>query len=458
MEISYRQDINHNYMIIRKERQGELSFPEKMLLHNRIPGLLKMTIQHLNGETFYCYDIRSMQAITNFYEGRLMKFEEIRSLLAGFEECAAGMGSYLLSASALLMKPECVFRDLESNNPVFCCCPENTGETGEYFLEFARFLIDHTDPEDENAVRLSYDYYQQASDGIFSPGNLLKRQGELSTPEEKSPNLTPSENQPLPVESLWKDEENKDYYYGMPELKTEEKTPAPKKTKTPAIVLSAAVILLSACIFALLVFFPASFDFTGLSRDNYLMLGGGAALLFTAALGFLLHTVLGRRDRKNKDAAAPEIPEISSDPVFRFHSDTLEEEERKSEEERRSLKAYSGQTVLLTEYSGKTEPEISAGTPMLIRDPEGKRELIEIEKTPFMIGKLAGHADLVIADQRISRLHACIRKEGSRFFLSDLNSTNGTFLNGRRLEQNEAAALEDGDLIRLAGINMKFKL
>ena len=42
--------------------------------------------------------------------------------------------------------------------------------------------------------------------------------------------------------------------------------------------------------------------------------------------------------------------------------------------------------------------------------------------------------DLVLNDQSVSRLHARISRDGNRFFITDLNSTNGTFRNGMRLE------------------------
>ena len=41
MEIKYRQDINHNYMILKKSENTKAPLAEKMLLHNNIPGLLR---------------------------------------------------------------------------------------------------------------------------------------------------------------------------------------------------------------------------------------------------------------------------------------------------------------------------------------------------------------------------------------------------------------------------------
>ena len=88
----------------------------------------------------------------------------------------------------------------------------------------------------------------------------------------------------------------------------------------------------------------------------------------------------------------------------------------------------------------------------------GREARFDIDKSPFTIGKMAGKADAVIADRRVSRIHAAIRKNGGKYFLSDLNSTNGTCLNDRRLEQDEAAALEDGDIIKIANVMLQFRL
>ena len=56
--------------------------------------------------------------------------------------------------------------------------------------------------------------------------------------------------------------------------------------------------------------------------------------------------------------------------------------------------------------------------------------------------------DVVVPDRWVSRHHAEIRRQGTRYVLHDLGSKNGLFVNGTRLA--EPVPLEDGDRIQIA--------
>jgi pSer/pThr/pTyr-binding forkhead associated (FHA) protein len=60
----------------------------------------------------------------------------------------------------------------------------------------------------------------------------------------------------------------------------------------------------------------------------------------------------------------------------------------------------------------------------------------------------------------VSRRHAMIQRKGDEFWLYDLNSRNGTFVNGKRLSPREAHILKMGDVVEFGngGVKLTFNI
>ena len=82
---------------------------------------------------------------------------------------------------------------------------------------------------------------------------------------------------------------------------------------------------------------------------------------------------------------------------------------------------------------------------------------IDLEKLPLTVGKLAGAVDMVINENSISRMHVKFSRNGNKIFITDLNSTNGTFRNGIRLSPNASEIIEPGDEIRLGKLKFVYR-
>lgn len=63
-------------------------------------------------------------------------------------------------------------------------------------------------------------------------------------------------------------------------------------------------------------------------------------------------------------------------------------------------------------------------------------------------------SDVIVNLARVSRQHAAIERRGDEFWLRDLGSTNGTYLAGRRVEEQQ---LVNGDTIRIGDAQLVFK-
>ena len=97
----------------------------------------------------------------------------------------------------------------------------------------------------------------------------------------------------------------------------------------------------------------------------------------------------------------------------------------------------------------------------MITRPESREELVIVhdgQRTPIeaavvQIGR-APSCDIVLDDRNVSRRHAEIRRRGPVVVLIDLDSTNGTIVNGRRVREHPLA---DGDRITLGNSRLTFE-
>jgi hypothetical protein len=72
-----------------------------------------------------------------------------------------------------------------------------------------------------------------------------------------------------------------------------------------------------------------------------------------------------------------------------------------------------------------------------------------IGQPQFTIGR-GGECDIVVPDRQVSREHARIHRSDGAFWIEDLESKNGTHVNGQKLAQGAPHRLQDGDVIQIA--------
>lgn len=103
-------------------------------------------------------------------------------------------------------------------------------------------------------------------------------------------------------------------------------------------------------------------------------------------------------------------------------------------EETVCFSAVERKTVWVLEYKG-----------------DGLEDDLRMEQFPYRIGKHGSNVEGKLYAQTVSRLHAQITQdEDSNLWISDFNSTNGTYLNGHLIPMNTPVRIQEGDRVIFA--------
>lgn len=112
-------------------------------------------------------------------------------------------------------------------------------------------------------------------------------------------------------------------------------------------------------------------------------------------------------------------------------------------------------SMALNTITQSSHPGTGSGVfPALIFVQGSDQKNIVLNRSPFTVGRKVDK-DLVIADPRVSRDHAQILQEGAAFYLEDLGSKHGTFVNGERIERQK---LERGDRLEFGARDSAYVL
>ncbi|MBR2547203.1 MAG: FHA domain-containing protein [Eubacterium sp.] len=192
--------------------------------------------------------------------------------------------------------------------------------------------------------------------------------------------------------------------------------------------------------------------------------------------------VLDETGDEQQEAEGPEgsDEENQEDPVSELESMGLEFGSDAEAQESQDPEAESDE-VTAEEPEGSSEEESDAGEPEAENERPAETidvmrsghahmpgarfvyysghtavESFDITATPFVIGR--AKSDYTPGAAGVSRRHCFIDRTGSIFYITDLESTNGVWINGRRIKPYNRTALESGDIVGIGDRVYKFEL
>ncbi|MBD5521511.1 MAG: FHA domain-containing protein [Lachnospiraceae bacterium] len=488
-EAKYYKDYNHNYMILesKNDEEGD-SYQRRMLVSNKIEGILGCSLRDVNGAVYFYYDISSKVSFENLYKGKQLSYEQVKDFFIQLNMIYQNLGKFFMDERALLVRPDCIYYDLTSRKYFGLYYPMNENKMQSSYEELMDFLLAHIDSGNQNLVDCMYRIYEMSETQNFLLADALCvfDESEADTPDvqdiieegqimEKVADGESGDLEdiytPMHVnnENYSKGYDEEDEYLFLSEeveknTKVTVKQGKVKSQKTNDIRSKKRGSGKYYGIFALISFCGICgtawiyFNYK-LTQQELMMIVCcmalmGVCFVFSLIQYFLFGKKVEKAEKEEHelqqdiyDEFRDEKPVVLQDVLDKNINSNINMNKNLRQEK---TKERYGETVFMDLRKQKMEYKLYA------LDKKNKKH-IELTQFPFTIGKMAGCVDCVLTDDSISRLHARIEKQDEKVLLTDMNSTNGTYKNGLRMEPSETVELEPGDEIRFGKLNYCYR-
>ena len=156
MKTEFKREMNRNYMVLHPEKEIGGSYALRMLSENRINGLLPFQEKRIDGETFLYFNITSRQSLARMMEYRSFKAKEIRQITSDLVVTMTALERFLMDGDQLCLEPDMIYVDPDDLKANFCLLPGSGSQFEESFRKLARYILDHVDHTDGDAVVLAF--------------------------------------------------------------------------------------------------------------------------------------------------------------------------------------------------------------------------------------------------------------------------------------------------------------
>ena len=162
MEISYEGDASYRYMRIPAAYEHGRHYAVRMLMENRIEGLLRMQVQTIDNETAFCYDVTEYHSVKEYCGNKEAGFLLVDSLYTQILNMVEQGREYLLPDIHYLLSPDTIFLRERSDGLWNVGAGYHIGQNVDLerqILALTEFMMEHVNHKDKKAVQLVYGIY-----------------------------------------------------------------------------------------------------------------------------------------------------------------------------------------------------------------------------------------------------------------------------------------------------------
>ena len=424
-EIVYERNVTGSFMRIAATAEGGVD--ERLLLRRKLPGVLAVEKAYVNGGGQYWYNISGKQSLDTYCSVKEIRMDFVEQLIISVCSLLERMEWNLIRMDCLMLDPELVFISNASQDFVFTLYPGGTQKVEQEFQMLMEYLMKKVDHKDTEAVRAVYQIYEHTLEEGYQITDirslLFRDKSGLNQDEEWNRSVASGNGK----QSMGKNNRanlkcEADRYEDAEQCLSEmhEKTVKNQGTEKAKIDFRKGIRTDRV---------HKTQNGTGIWRVMKAKLVAWGILQDSENPQSINNTKLVEEKRSKKREAEVIYPdleaEIEPEPVPEIHP-----------------------TVCLTSFHGQTRGELR------YMGNEGFVDIM-LKDGSARIG-YGKEADISINRETISQFHARIHKEEDGFYIEDLNSTNGTFVNEEPLVYKEQRKLAYNDIVQFADIRYRF--
>lgn len=441
LEVEVKHDINKNYLIVHGQQEGD--YMVQMLDGNRIKGFLNMEVRKIDNQSEYYYDITGKENLSQKTARGKWKYEELVKLVAGILELVGKAREYLLSEEYFLLQPEYIYREIGSGEVFLCYAWSESKNINEQFTQLFTYFLNVVDYEDKQAVQLVYQLYDVSREeqctlqrlwSVFETvDSAVSRVDDESFHEELKHTLAEEDRKSKRFkEKVWMEKKEEGEALAGEEKKKRGKVRKLKPDRKENSFLGIFKKLMEKLSGETKESDPIVKELRITKRDT----GNAAKEKFI------------KTDEKSITAKQEKKQSLSffkqNNAKMSFPADD------------RTQYTWQEQTVCcLPGEKEKLEKQVYHCHLL----PEDKSQsTISMGEFPFYIGRFQKDTNGLKEILSISRMHCKIEQAEGKYYVSDLHSTNGTYVNCIKLTEGNKAELKNGDELAIANIKYRFSL
>lgn len=429
----------------------------KMLQNNSFRYVPPTELREIDGKKSLYVKIDGLGTLVNRFQKVIPDKKDLEKLLIAIKECMNELKDYMLSPGGMIIDMEHILYSLEEDNYKFMYVPGSRLSFREQMKNLFEEIMRIFDHKDREGVVYLYDIYSHFLMDNFTPEIFCKL-------------IKGSENKSIKTSKakvVQKTEDCLDSYNLLGDSSISLKTNdtgyiAPinsesKKENTKNVLLIIGTVVAAVIMYLIL-------------GSESLMISAVLALIMAAYIG--VDMIRKKEEEETRNSMEPVLM-TASDKMTDFKSDECFDEKIRTRgyvlsdiehenlmDSRSDSRSDSNQdmlvdTTVLSEDDNPANMELGISK-LMPCDGNCECPILLIEGET-RIGRLDDVCDVCIDTPEISRVHVVIEKYGKEVTLKDVGSTNGTYLNERRLIKDKTEKLESGDIISLAGLKYECK-